>query len=118
MPSTAIPTKARELVRERQMGFCAMCGNAGSEWHHRRRRGVSAGHDPHCPCIGVLLCASDHRIVHGNPRLSKEMGYIILPSELEPWTIPLQSYAGWIVNDCEGNVAFYDRSSHDSRPES
>jgi hypothetical protein len=45
------------------------------------------------------------------------MGYIIPPYEREPWTIPLQSYAGWVVNDCDGNVAFYDRSGHDSRSE-
>lgn len=117
MPSTAIPTRARNLVKRRQMGFCAMCGNAGSEWHHRRRRGVSAGHDPHCPCIGILLCPADHRLVHGNPNLAKEMGYIIQPSEREPWTVPFKSYSGWMVNDCDGNVAFYDRSGHDSRSE-
>lgn len=106
-----IPTRARNLVRERQMGFCAMCGNSGSEWHHRRRRAVKAGHDPHCACIGVLLCGTDHRWVHANPKQAKETGYIIPPHESEPWTIPLKTYAGLILNRCDGTVAFYDRSN-------
>lgn len=91
------------------MGFCAMCGNSGGEWHHRRRRAVKAGHDPHCTCIGVWLCRTDHAFVHAHPAKAKENGYIIAPYELEPWSVPILTYAGWVTFDCVGGVAVYDR---------
>lgn len=114
--SNEIPTRARNLVKERQMGFCARCGNRGGEWHHRRRRAVKAGHDPHCTCIGVLLCGSDHRWAHSHPTEAKENGYIIAPHVTEPWTQPIRTYAGWVTFDCDGGVAVYDRKEQDNEP--
>jgi hypothetical protein len=91
------------------MGFCARCGNSGAEWHHRRRRAVKEGHDPHCTCIGVWLCNTCHRDVHSRPVASKKNGYIIAPYESEPWLVPILTYAGWVTFDCVGGVAVYDK---------
>lgn len=103
---SAIPTKSRALVKERSNNQCSRCGVLGSEWHHRRRRAVKLGHNPHCPCIGVWLCTVCHRDVHANPAKARETGYIINPYEEKPWTVPMKTFMGWVLNDCTGAVAF------------
>lgn len=35
-----------------------------------------------------------------------EKGYIVSPYEGEPWTIPVKTFAGWRLQDCEGYVDF------------
>ncbi|QGJ92845.1 HNH endonuclease [Arthrobacter phage Beagle] len=103
---SAIPTRSRLIVKERSNNQCSRCGNLGGEWHHRRRRGIKAGHDPHCPCIGVWLCNTCHRFVHANPVRAQELGLIISAYEEEPWNVPMSTFMGWVANDCDGNVSF------------
>lgn len=102
-----IPTKARELVRERQNGQCARCGVLYSDLHHRQRR-REAGH-----AVGILvgLCRNDHRWAHANPSAAKRDGYIIDPHENDPQSVPLKSFMGWVLFDDDGNVTFTEEKS-------
>lgn len=102
--SNEIPTKAREIVRERQNGQCARCGMPYSDLHHRQRR-REAGH-----AVGILvgLCRTDHKWAHANPSAAKRDGYIIDPHEADPTSVALKSFMGWVLFDNDGNVTFIE----------
>lgn len=106
MTATPIPTKSRKLVRERDEGRCQRCSGPGTQWHHRRRRGVQAGHDPHCPCIGISLCDTCHRRVHAFPHMAVQTGFIVSASDVEPWEAPVKSYHGWRIQNCDGTFTY------------
>lgn len=98
-----IPTAAREAVKARSEGRCERCNSVGTDWHHRRRRNVSLGHDPHCPCNGVWLCRTCHDDMHGHPSKAMKEGFIVSSYESSPWSIPLRIFTReWQTNDCEG----------------
>lgn len=103
-----IPTKSRQLVRARDGDQCARCG-AGNHlaWHHRRRRAVK-GHFQHCPCIGIQLCHTCHSFVHAYPATAALTGFIIGAHVEEPWLVPLRTFDGWVLNDCDGDSAWAD----------
>lgn len=97
-----IPTRNREIVRERHRGQCARCGCRGSDIHHRQRR-REAGH---AVGILVLLCRDCHKWVHGNPNTAKADGYIIEPWETDPLNVPIRTFAGWCKFDNVGGVEY------------
>ena len=101
---SAIPTKNREMVWERQNKQCARCGGRGAEIHHRQRR-REAGH-----AVGILvgLCSTCHRWAHANPTAAKDAGYIISPHNDDPTAVPLRSFMGMVLFDNEGNVTMLD----------
>lgn len=103
---SAIPTKAREVVRERQNGQCARCGNTYSELHHRQRR-REAGHGYE---ILVGLCGSDHRWAHKYPAAAKEHGYIVSPYEDDVAAVPIKTFMGWMQFDVDGNAHFVEEN--------
>lgn len=90
---SAIPTRAREKVRERQQGACARCGNTYTALHHRQRR-REGGHEVH-NLVG--LCQTDHDFVHSQVTKAQMQGYIIPPWVDEPWTVPVKAYYGWVL---------------------
>lgn len=101
--SNEIPTRSRELVRARDEDRCQRCGSGRNlAWHHRRRRSVK-GHFQHCPCIGVQLCPTCHRWAHANPEAAQKVGLIVPAHEECPWTVPVKMFAGWVLNDCDGD---------------
>lgn len=99
-----IPTKAREVVRERQGGQCWRCGNTYTALHHRMRR-REGGHG-YENLVG--LCQTDHDWVHKNPRKAQEQGYIIPIHEEDISAIPLKSFMGWSTFTKDGNTLLID----------
>lgn len=89
---SAIPTKARQVVRERQGGQCIRCGVPYTDLHHRQRR-RDGGHS-YENLIG--LCRTDHNWVHANPARAKELGYIVAPGITEVTDVPVKTFAGWV----------------------
>lgn len=51
----------REAVKERAVGKCQICGERGSEVHHRRYRPVGRARNSDF----IYLCRSCHRRIHG-----------------------------------------------------
>lgn len=97
-----IPTRARELVWERQDRQCARCGNTGREIHHRMRR-REGGHGVH-NLVG--LCGTCHRWVHANPKAAQEQGYIIPISCKDIASVPLKSFMGEILFTIDNDILF------------
>lgn len=102
---SAIPTKNRELCRNRFRGQCARCGLPGTDVHHRQRR-REAGHDV---WNLVWLCRTCHSWAHANPDAAKSAGIIIPPWDTnEPHMMPIYTYAGYVVFDNEGGYEKYE----------
>lgn len=101
-----IPTRARQTVKERDLGHCLRCGAAGArELHHRRRRGV--GEDPHLVCNLLTLCGPGgcHDWVHAHPEEARRLGYIITSyDDTEPFRVVLASFMGPILLSCDGGL--------------
>lgn len=103
---SAIPTKAREMVRERQRGQCARCGSLYSEVHHRQRR-REGGHGIE-NLVG--LCTTDHRWVHANPEQAREYGYIVGVHVDDVESAPIKTFVGWVRFTKDGGAVFVDEN--------
>lgn len=101
---SAIPTSAREKVRERQLGQCAMCGTGYSDLHHRQRR-REGGHGVH-NLVG--LCRTDHAWVHANPAQAQVDGYIVGVHETDVESAPIKTFVGWVRFTKDGGTVFVD----------
>jgi hypothetical protein len=101
---SAIPTKAREMVWERQMRACARCGNRGYQIHHRQRR-REGGH-----AVGNLVgtCRVCHEWCHAHPDKAREQGYVVTVSVDDPSLIPIRTYMGWVLFDNDGGIRFVE----------
>lgn len=97
-----IPTKAREVIRERQGGQCARCGNTYTALHHRMRR-REGGHG-YENLVG--LCDTCHRIIHSRPAMSQEHGYIVPTHVDDIASVPVKSFMGWVLFDTSGGISF------------
>lgn len=82
-----IPTRQRELVRERD-GGCVVCGMAPYDVHHRKRRREGG----HALSNLVALCRRHHAEAHANPDVARTWGLIVPTwgdSSLTPiWSAP------------------------------
>jgi hypothetical protein len=103
---SAIPTLSRDLVSLRDGSRCVRCGGFGYHWHHRRSRRVADEHQ-HCPCVGIMLCATCHRWVHQHPREAMAEGLIVSTFEVAPWTVPVHGLSGWMLTACDGKASPY-----------
>lgn len=98
--SNEIPTKSREVVRERQGGQCARCGNTYTALHHRMRR-REGGHG-WWNLVG--LCGTCHGWAHANPGKAQEHGYI-LPIHIDDIpAAPIKTVWGWVTFDLDGEM--------------
>lgn len=101
-----IPTKSREVVRERDKGLCCRCGMSATAWHHRRSRSVKGLHQ-HCPCNGISLCQTCHDWVHAHPFDARSQGWIVSRSTADPGGQQMQCHRlGWIKLTCDGLWSF------------
>lgn len=100
-----IPTRVRQIVKQRDGGQCCRCGGPGSDLHHRQRR-REAGH-----AVGIIvtLCRTDHAWVHAHPENAKAVGYIIPPWEEDACAVPMKTFSGWVTFDNEGGAKFIDQ---------
>lgn len=96
-----IPDEQRLAVRRRERFLCLRCRGRGSDWHHRRRRGVADEHT-HCTCNGVLLCRKCHSWAHNHPLEAREQGWIVSVFEPSPRRVPVDSFRGVIYLTCSG----------------
>lgn len=98
-----IPNKARDLVRARAHHRCERCmaPAPNGAWHHRRPRSVVDEHQ-HCPCNGVWLCHTCHRMVHAHPEAARDTGWIVSRWVEDPGTVPVTRRFGTWQHDCHG----------------
>lgn len=94
---SAIPTKSRELVHERDDNRCVRCGTKPQvrNWHHRRGRSVPDDHQ-HAPCNGVTLCPTCHKWVHEHPFEARKEGWIVA-RHLIPCEEPCLALGEWVL---------------------
>jgi hypothetical protein len=97
---SAIPTKAREVVDERDQRQCVRCGNPAGHKHHRQRRREGG----HGYWNIISLCPSCHNWAHGHPAQASENGYIISVHESTPEAVPIKTFMGWVILTAAGDV--------------
>jgi hypothetical protein len=101
---SAIPTRVREVVDERDQKQCVRCANRAGEKHHRQRRREGG----HGYWNVISLCGTCHRYVHAHPAQSRELGYIIGVHESDPESIPIRTFMGWMRLKADGDVVFIE----------
>lgn len=110
-----IPTASRQVVSERDLDRCVRCGGRSGAWHHRRRRRVEDSHT-HEACNGILLCITCHAWVHANPKLAREMGWIVSAWDLPP-AHPVMTFAyGWVSLRCDGTFVLLGACEQCDKP--
>lgn len=97
----AFTTRTRERIKARSGGRCERCSGHGREYAHRRGRGVRDEHTG-CTCNACWLCRTCHRELTLNPDKALREGFQVSKYQDEPWTVPVQTVAGWVYLDCEG----------------
>lgn len=100
-----IPSKSRQQLAARDMGFCLRCAAASGHLHHRRSRRVRDEHT-HCPCNLVSLCSGCHSQVHQQVANAMDAGMIVSQFESSPGVIPVRSARGLITLDCQGHIHY------------
>lgn len=103
--ATQIPTRARQVVGERDQRRCVRCaGGAFPQLHHRRRRNVHRGDDEHAYCNLLTLCHVCHGWVHQHPAEARVGGFIVSAHEDDLASIPVRSFMGMITLACDGGI--------------
>jgi 5-methylcytosine-specific restriction endonuclease McrA len=97
---SAIPTKARAVVGERDAGHCLRCGGHSREIHHRRRR-REGGHDYE---VLVSLCSECHRWAHAEPTAALEAGFRVSAFNEDVAGVPIRSFMGPIYLEHDGGI--------------
>lgn len=86
---------AADVVRDRDLGRCVICGSEGTDGHHRDPVGMGgAEHDPDRddPDRIILVCRLHHGEIHGKPFAGSLYGWYLPsdwykdPSELPVWS--------------------------------
>lgn len=97
----SIPTKTRNLIRERDGGMCRRCGRRGTNVQHRIGRGSGGSKRAvvNDPSALVTLCGSGTTECHGeiteHPAEAYETGWAIRRSDpRHPSEIPLVDLLG------------------------
>jgi len=108
---SAIPTKVRQIILERDQGRCVRCGesvlNSAHSIHHRRPRGMGGSKDPatNLPANLLTLCGSGttgcHGAVEGHRIIAGNDGFLV-GQGLDPELKPVLGHHGWIRLDNEG----------------
>lgn len=101
--ANAIPTRSRELVKARDRGCCAICGNPArvGQWSHRRRRGREA--DAHSPANGLWTHVSCHAGLHDDPIGAKARGWMVSQFVADVTIIPVDhALYGMVYLDHDG----------------
>lgn len=81
-----------------------MCGNAGTDWHHRRGRAVKDDHT-HCPCNGILVCRRCHNRAHNQPAQARDHGWIVPRHTDAPGSVAALRFDGlMVVLGCDGMI--------------
>ena len=52
------------------------------------------------------MCPTCHGWAHANPGAAQESGFIIAAHEDQPWNVPIKTYHGWVLNDCDGESEY------------
>lgn len=99
----AFDPEVREALSRTWQGRCWRCGGVGSDYAHRRPRGVRDAHTA-CFCNATWLCRVCHRWSHNNPVASLELGITVSRYEAEPFTIPITLLTGRFILGCNRTV--------------
>ena len=93
----------REQIIDRSKRRCERCGGRGTDYHHRRRRGIKDGHTE-CSCNALWLCRDCHAEVHAQPYRSRNNGWIVSVGVESPATEPVRTWRGKMRFNCQGMV--------------
>ena len=85
-----VPDAIRAAVVAREDGLCAICGQVGTDVHHRQRRAVGGHELWNC----VLVCRRCHNYAHGNPVEARSKGWIISVHDKQPWDALIYGWQG------------------------
>jgi hypothetical protein len=98
---------SRRLILLRDQGRCAWCGRPWGDAlniHHRVLRSQGGTGSPE---NGISLCGSGttgcHGEAHHNRRWAAESG-LIVPSHLDPATVPVSTWRGLLLLDSTGGA--------------
>lgn len=97
---SAIPTRARVVVRERDNGQCLRCGGHAQEVHHRRRR-REGGHSYE---VLVSMCSPCHRWAHGEPAAALAAGFRVSVHDPDVAGVPLATFMGSVFLEVDGGI--------------
>ena len=102
---TVIPLRwACVKVYGRSKGYCERCSlQRGTEYHHRRPRGMGGSKDPlqHSPANLVNLCLECHRWVEAHSAEAYEAGWKVRHGRDEPVEVPIvrRDRTLWLAHD-------------------
>lgn len=99
----AFDPEVRVMLASTFRGLCWRCGGVGSDYAHRRPRGVRDEHTA-CFCNAAWLCRVDHAWCHKNPIAARDDGWVLSRYETEPWTVPVATIFGKVLLSCDGSV--------------
>lgn len=98
---------ARQVIYERDLYRCVVCGEQGQEVHHRRNRGMGgASRDlaAHAYSRLVLLCRVCHDRIGEEPGWAESLGLWVRHGVKRLETVPLLYRGEWTLLDDEGGV--------------
>lgn len=105
-----IPPKSLQIVLQRSLGLCEVCGKQGGQTHHRRARGMGGSKDPqtHKPSNLIRLCGSlnvtgnCHAWVESHRTEALNEGLLVRQGQ-DPREVPVKLSRGWVFLDDDGN---------------
>jgi len=82
----------RQLIVDRDNGWCRRCGRTGEQIHHRKPRGMGGTRDSdiNSPANLVLLCSGCHSWIELNREWAYKLGWLVHRTA-DPADIPVQT---------------------------
>ncbi|WP_347042058.1 HNH endonuclease [Brachybacterium nesterenkovii] len=96
---------AREVVWERDNGWCVLCGRTAESVHHRQGRG---GKTPHRLSNLISVCGDGvrgcHGRIHANPSAAYAHGWMVPRNGIRSTTdTPIKTTRGWTLLADDGS---------------
>lgn len=110
---TGVTTRVRQIVLERDLHTCQLCGRYiyGDTYslQHRVARGMgSSGRDwKNLPANLVTVCGHAtepgkcHQFIESHPAEAERLGYRVRQGA-NPASVPVKTYRGWLLLDNDG----------------
>ena len=74
---------AADIVMDRDLGQCIICGHRGTDGHHRDPVGMGGSSDPDRDAIAriMLTCRGHHAAIHAHPAEAESLGYYLITGD-------------------------------------
>ena len=111
MSASEFSDKTKARVMARSGGFCEIreigCWDEGSQYHHRRPRGMGGSRSPVTGSASnaLFVCLPCHQHAETTRRgEARTRGWIVRQSA-DPRQVPVFRYGRWVLLDDEGGIA-------------